>query len=131
MKFSLTNYLWSPVFALYYYLTFQLVHLKRFGEFNWRFDVYFLGLLVIGFLSILLMQYYGRRLGAKSWLILVPFIIALPLSVMASLGGGLLGVFGLLAFGLLPFVIIVPLGYKLIRRLILPKETPTSNSVNF
>ena len=131
MKFSPTNYLWSPVLALYYYLTFEIVYLKRFGEFNWQFDIYFLGLLIIGFLSVLLVQYYARRLGARSWLILLPFIVALPLSVIASLGGGLLGLFGLIAFGLLPFVIIVPLGYKLIRRLILPQETPTSNSVSF
>jgi len=40
---------------------------------------------------------------------LIAFILAIPISLFGSLGGGLLGEMGILAYGLIPFVIFLPI----------------------
>lgn len=122
MNNFLFGYQWSVVLGLYFYLLFQVIYLVQFGSFNWRFELGDIGLLAVGLFSVLLTQYYARKLPRLRGLVLIPFLLAAWLSTYMALGGGLLGVWGVVGFGLLPFVIIIPLGYKLIRRFVVKAE---------
>lgn len=104
------------VWGLYYYLIFQLIYLVRFGAFNASFSTIDIFLYVNGVLSVTLYVYFGQKSGGKWGLLCIPFVIALPVSLVGSLGGGLLGPVGTVIFGLVPFVIALPVGSWLINK---------------
>ena len=111
-----TSYPWALLWGFYYYLVFQLIFLVRFGSLNISFSSIDRALPVIGILSVVLLMYFADKLQRGKGLLFIPFLIALPFSVFGALGGGLLGAVGMLIFGLVPFVIALPIGYWLIKK---------------
>ena len=114
----MTNYLsypWALAWGLYYYVLFQLIFLARFGALNLSFNALDISLIVLGVLSVVLLVYFANKLSARKGLLFIPFVIALPFSVIGALAGGLFGFIGIIAFGIVPFVIALPLGYWLIK----------------
>lgn len=126
---NLLSYRWSFVYGLYFYVVFQIVYWKRFGSLNWSIEWTDLGLLIVGIVSFFMFQYYALKLASKWWLMIAPFLLALPLAVIAALGGGLLGMAGVIFFGLVPFVIFLPLGYWLVKKFIMPPLTNDTGGV--
>lgn len=110
------SYPWAFVCGFYYYIIFQLVYFARFGALNttWSFADVFLP--VVGVVSLLMFIFFAKRIGRRRELFFIPFLIALPFSVLGALGGGLLGFLGVLIFGILPFFIILPLGFWLVKK---------------
>jgi len=114
----MTNYLsypWALAWGLYYYVLFQIIFLARFGSLNLSFNALDISLIVLGVLSVVLLVYFANKLSARKGLLFIPFVIALPFSVIGALAGGLFGFIGIIAFGIVPFVIALPLGYWLIK----------------
>jgi len=111
-------YPWALVFGFYYYIIFQLVYLARFGDLNlsWNFVDVFLP--AVGIISVAMFIYFAKKIPERRGLFFIPFFIALPLSMLGALGGGLLGPLGVLIFGLLPFAVLLPLGYWLVKKFI-------------
>jgi hypothetical protein len=110
-------YLWALPCGLYYYALFQVMHAVRFGGLNTGLRTLDLLIVAIGVLSVVLLMYLWRKLVRRQALLLIAFLIALPLSYIGALGGGLLGAGGLLVFGLVPFGLALPVGYGIIKRL--------------
>lgn len=117
-------YPWAFAYGLYFYALFQFVFFARFGAFNTNFSVGDFALYAVGVLSVLLCQYFSRKLRARRWLMTVPFVVAMPFAYVWALGGGLFGWFGVVIFGFIPFLIALPLGYWLIRRFTVALHSP-------
>ncbi|MDE2078981.1 MAG: hypothetical protein KGI73_01195 [Patescibacteria group bacterium] len=113
----LLSYPWALAYGLYFYFLFQVVYLARFGSLNMTMSWGDLALYVVGVGSVLLCQYFSRKLiGWRQWLMAVSFLLALPFAFSGALGGGLLGWFGVVILGLIPFCVALPLSYWLIKR---------------
>ena len=126
---SYSQYAWSVLFGLYFYILFQVVFLVRFGQFNIGFSYLDLGLWLVGVFSIMIATYFCQKLAKGKWYLLIPFVIALPFSFFGALGGGLLGLLPLVIFGIIPFAILIPPSYWLIKWLTAKTEasdTPVS-----
>lgn len=118
---SYSSYVWALPLGLYFYLLFQVVFLLRFGEFNLEFSYIDLGIWLVGVLSVLIATYFCNKLTSGKWYLLIPFLLALPLAFFGSLGGGLFGLLMLVVFGTLPFAVLLPPSYWLIKRLTVQK----------
>jgi hypothetical protein len=112
------SYRSAVLFGFYYYLVFQFIYLLRFGSLNFSVGLLDIVLPVIGTFSVLFLVFFAKKLPARQELLLVPFFLALPFSIIGSLLGGLLGPIGTIFLGLLPFAITLALGYWLIKRLL-------------
>lgn len=108
------SYVWAAL-GLLYYVLFQLIYLVRFGSLNMTFNPLDLNLIVLGVVSVAALIYFANKLGGWKML-LIPYLIALPLSAFGALAGGLMGALGMLFFGLVPFAITLPIGYWLIKK---------------
>lgn len=111
----LTQYPWVLLLGVYMYVVFQVVFFLQFGSFNFGFDVIDLGIYIVGLVSVLVAQFFMRKLPRKKLLMLIPFVIALPFGYIGSLGGGLLGIIGMVIFGTIPFLVILPIGYVILK----------------
>jgi len=125
-----TSYPWAVLYGFYFYIIFQIVFLLRFGSINMNVSVLDAFLVLNGILSVLMLMWFANKLPRKKGFLFIPFGIALPFSMIGALGGGLLGWIGILIGGLVPFVIAIPIGYFLIKKLaggstIAPPATPT------
>ena len=120
------SYAWAPIYGLYLYVLFQILFLMRFGELNMSFSLLDLAIIFVGILSVVLLLYFMRKLTHKRLLMIIPFLIAIPFGYIGALGGGLLGAAGVLVFGLVPFAVLTPLGYAVIRWLTRPKSPSTT-----
>lgn len=116
------SYTWSLVYGLYFYLLFQVMFYLRLGRLNLTFESLDIMLWVVGVASVALTVYFAKKLERGRAFLWIPFLLALPFSYVGALGGGLLGAVGIIVFGLVPFVIALPIGYLLIRRLTAPKS---------
>jgi len=110
------SYRWALAYGLYFYILFQLVFIVRFGMVNLNVSVADVALYVVGVVSVILCQYFSRKLRSRKWLMAVPFVVALPFSFSGALSGGLFGWLGIVIFGIVPFAVALPLGYWLIKR---------------
>jgi hypothetical protein len=119
------TYPFSILYGAYFYLIFQLMFVTRFGGINMHFTVLDIFIWLVGVASIAGLMYFMGKLGGRKHLMWIPFVIAVPLGFIGALGGGLLGIFGLLVFGLLPFALILPAGYWLIGRYASPNDEST------
>ena len=112
------SYQWSILYGLYMYLIFQIMFLSRFGSINTTFTSLDIFIIAVGIISVIIAMYFANKLGSgRAWL-LVPFLIALPFSYIGILSGGLFGIVGILIGGLLPFAVLLPLGYWLVKKFI-------------
>ena len=123
------SYPWAFPFGLYFYVLFQIMYAMRFGNINTNYSILDLFIWAVGIGSVLMLMYFMRKLEHKRTLMLIPFAIALPLSYVAALGGGLLGTLGVLFFGLVPFAAILALGYWLINKFTTTTEVESSPSL--
>lgn len=122
---TLTQYPWALVYGLYMYVVFQLMFFAQFGIFNLTVNIIDLGIYIVGVVSVLLTQFFMQKLQHKQLLMLIPFLVALPFGYFGALGGGLLGIVGMVIFGLIPFVVIVPLGYLVLKAILKRREAST------
>ncbi len=65
-----------------------------------------------------------RKLTRRRGFMLIPFLLMVPFSYFGALGGGLLGMLGIVAFGTIPFAVGLPVGYFAIKRFSHVKKTP-------
>lgn len=115
----LLSYPFSILYGLYFYLLFHIVFVIRFGRINPAVSHLDLGIIVVGVLSSLALLFYVRKLPeGKRLLMLIPFAIAVPLAYLTTLMGGLLGLPGIMIFGVVPFVIALPIGHWMITRFV-------------
>jgi hypothetical protein len=105
--------------GIYYYALFQLIYLARFGSLNTTVSSLDAWLIIVGMCSVAVLLYYANK-GALFWKLLIAFLIAIPLSLVLALIGGLFGAVGVFAAGLLPFVILLSVGYWLAK----PRSEP-------
>jgi len=110
------SYPWAILYGLYFYLIFHVLFLFRFGRFNTDMSVVDLFIVLVGIMSVLLLMYFAKKVGEKKKLLFIPFVIAIPFSYIGALGGGLLGPVGVLVFGMIPFLITLPIGYALLKK---------------
>lgn len=111
------SYPWALLYGLYFYLLFQGMYAWRFGHLNTDVSLLGISIIVVGMVSVFLLLFFMRHLARRKFLLLVPFLLALPFAYVGALGGGLLGVLGILIFGITPFLIALPAGYFVIKRL--------------
>lgn len=111
-----TSYPWALAYGAYFYVLFQLVYLVRFGSFNMDVNVFDMSLYGVGVVSVLILLYFAHKLTRGRGYLLFPFVLAAGASVVTTLGGGLLGFVGAVLFGLIPFAVILPLGYWVITK---------------
>lgn len=104
------------LYGFYFYLLFQVVHVARFGAPNWHVSINDLALYLVGTISVIFLMHLMRKLTNFHVLMLIPFLVALPFAYAGALGGGLLGFFGAFALGLLPFIVILPIGFTVVKR---------------
>ena len=109
------SYVWAIAYGLYYYALFQLLFLLRFGTLNFTFTLADLGLWAVGIGSVWMGAYFCNKLRRGKAFLVIPFLVAIPFSVVGTLGGGLLGMLGILLFGLIPFAALLPIGYGITR----------------
>lgn len=101
------------------YLLHQLLFLSRFGRLNPQLTLTDLGLFIVSAIAV---WFFVRTLTQLSstrsrTALSTAFVISLLLSVITSLAGGLLGIIGVIIFGLLPFgIILVPTTWILRKR---------------
>ena len=105
------TYPWAILYGFYLYIIFHALFLFRFGRINTSVSVNDLFILLVGILSVVLLMYFGNKIGEKRQLLFIPFVIAVPFSYVGVLGGGLLGPVGMVLFGMIPFLITLPVGY--------------------
>jgi len=110
------SYPWSILYGLYMYVIFHILFLVRFGRINVEVNSSDIFIVLVGIFSVVLLMYFGNKVGDKKKLLLIPFVIAIPFSYMGALGGGLLGPIGMLVFGILPFLITLPIGYVFLKK---------------
>ncbi len=121
------NYLAYPlalVYGLYFYALFQLSFLVRFGSLNTSFNILDFGSVLVGIISVVILLYFMRKLTRGRGFMLIPFLLMVPFSYLGALGGGLLGVLGIVAFGTIPFAVGLSVGYFAIKRFSHVKKTP-------
>ena len=114
------NYLaypWAILYGLYFYILFQVAYFIRSGSINSSVRILDLGIVVVGIVSVLIFMYFAKKLGERWNLMFIPFILALPLAYFGALGGGLLGLPGIVIYGLVPFIVLLPLCYWFFKRL--------------
>jgi len=114
-KFSLTAYPWALAYGVYMYVLFQAMFYLQFRVFNLSVDLIDIGIYVVGVGSVALLFFFIHKLPRKRWLMMIPFIVALPFGYIGTLGGGLLGILGMVAFGLIPFAVVLSIGYFIIK----------------
>lgn len=112
----------SFVYGLYFYLLFQAMFYLRLGHLNLSFEALDIVLWVVGVASVALAVYFSKKLERGRVLLWIPFLLALPFSYVGALGGGLLGAVGILIFGLVPFIVTLPIGFLIIRHFTAPKS---------
>jgi len=122
------SYPWAILFGLYMYIAFQVMYLIRFGSLNMEVQFIDLSILVVGILSVMIYVYFARKLTTKRRLLFVAFLIAVPFGYIGALGGGLLGFIGTIVFGIVPFAILIPLGYWIAKKINNKTETPIDDS---
>ena len=121
------NYLAYPlalVYGLYFYALFQLSFLVRFGSLNTSFNILDFGSVLVGIISVVILLYFMRKLTRGRGFMLIPFLLMVPFSYLGALGGGLLGMLGIVAFGTIPFAGGLSVGYFAIKRFSHVKKTP-------
>jgi len=106
------NYVYAFVLGFYPYVLLQAQALVRFGKINTSLNYLDIFPIVVGIVSVLILFFLMNKVS-KSRAILISFLIAAPFSFMGMLMGGLLGAFGILIYGLIPFFIALPIGYKI------------------
>jgi len=111
-----SSYPWAVLYGLYFYLIFHVLFLFRFGRVNTSVNINDMFIVLVGILSVLLLMYFGNKIEKKRKILFIPFVIAVPFSYIGALGGGLLGPVGILLFGIIPFLITLPIGYVFLRR---------------
>ena len=113
---------YSPLYAvllgLLYYPLQQLIFFWRFGRFNTIFSVNDLLLPLVGIFAFLLLFSFLKRTEQKNgrmllWILFI--LLAIPLSLIGSVGGGLLGPLGIVIFGLVPVLIVLAIGKGIAR----------------
>lgn len=112
------------VYGLYFYALFQLSFLVRFGSLNTSFNILDFGSVLVGIISVVLLLYFMRKLTRGQGFMLIPFLLMVPFSYLGALGGGLLGMLGIVAFGTIPFAVGLSVGYFAIKRFSQVKKTP-------
>ena len=110
------TYPWALLYGFYFFLLFQIMSVVLFGGLNTNLNILDVFLYVVGVLSVLLFMYFAKKLGDRWKSLWIPFVIALPYAYIGALGGGLIGAAGILIYGLLPFIVVLSLGYWLIKR---------------
>lgn len=112
------HYLLAFVYGIYFFLLQEVIFFIRFGRFNTNLSWEDASLYVIGVASMLLVFYFLHKLKTQSSkrLLILSFCIAVALSLITSLFGGLLGVYGSIAYGIAPFIIILTTGYLVFRQ---------------
>ncbi len=121
------NYLAYPlalVYGLYFYALFQLSFLVRFGSLNTSFNILDFGIVLVGIISVVILLYFMRKLTRGRGFMLIPFLLMVPFSYLGALGGGLLGMLGIVAFGTIPFPVGLSVGYFAIKHFSHVKKTP-------
>ena len=113
----MNSYPWAFVYGLYFYVLFQVMYLVRFGSFNLSVSTTDLGLVIVGIGSVLMLMYTTRKLAHGKRLLLISFFLALPIAYVGALSGGLIGLPGVIIYGLTPFVIFLLIGYFCIQML--------------
>lgn len=111
-----SSYPWAVLYGFYLYLIFQTVFLFRFGRINTDVNILDLFIVLVGVLSVALFMYFGNKVGDKRKWLFIPFVIAVPFSYIGMLGGGLLGPVGILLYGMIPFLITLPIGYVFLKK---------------
>lgn len=104
--------------GLLYYPLQQLIFYVRFGRFNATFHPMDLLLEVVGVLAFLMLSYTlstTKQSSARTLLWVLFLLVAVPLSLIGSVGGGLLGPLGIVVFGLVPVLLVLLLAKGVIR----------------
>ena len=109
-------YLAAAPYGIYMYLLFHLTYWARFGRINTSFSYMDLFIVLVGVLSVWIFIFFSKRLKKRRMWLWAPFILAVPFGYLGSLGGGLIGPLGILIFGLIPFGLLIPIGYWLIKK---------------
>ena len=115
---KLTPYLKTLFYGLYFYLLFHIAYFLRFGRINNFVSYLDIFIVAVGGLSVYLLQHFSDKLKKGKRLLFAPFLLAIPFAYAGTLGGGLFGPLGILVFGAIPFVLLLPVGYVIIRRFI-------------
>jgi len=91
------------------------MYVIQFGSLNTEFSLPDFFIVFVGIVSVWMLMYFMRRLPRMRTVMFIPFVVALPFGYIGTLGGGLLGVIGILLGGLVPFAVILSIGYWLIK----------------
>lgn len=120
------SYPWAVLYGVYLYIIFHLVFFLTFGHLNTQIGILDVYIWIVGSTSVLGLMYFMKQLPRSVAFMFVPFILAVPFGYVGALGGGLLGPVGTLVFGLVPFAILLPLGYWVIKRLLVKPSAPVA-----
>lgn len=115
MKNNLVGYARGALYGLYFYALQQGIYLVRFKELNTQVNMLDLYLVVVGILSVWLFMFFRSKMHSKKARIalFVAFILAVPIASVGALLGGLLGPIGILAYGLIPFAVLMTIVFIL------------------
>lgn len=104
-------YPWALLYGIDYYLLFQIVNFVRFDRFNWSFSILEFMLYVVGVASVLLTLFLYKKLEGKLGALIGLYLLATPFSYIGALMGGLIGAPGILIFGMVPYVVVLGVGF--------------------
>ncbi len=108
-------YPWALLYGLYFYVLFQIVFLIRFGHVNGGVGMGEIALYAVGLGSVLFCQWLTKKHPGHELAMTVAFVLATPFAFFGALLGGLFGALGVFLLGIIPFLVILSLGYVLIR----------------
>lgn len=114
MQNKTPSFLWAIPLGFLYPVLQVLIFYLRFGRLNQdsAFTDY-ASFFLSGALGAVLFIYFLRRSEEKPIrsLVMSGYAISLPLALFAMILGGLFGIIGVVIFGALPSLILVPIGY--------------------